>query len=164
MIDTPRLRLRRKPSRPIVDTRAPEVARKRSADARTRIEDGLNALRRVRSVAEIGTLEGLKLISIEGFRRWKGLGNDTLYKTNADLLPKLKTQLDRVAALGPPQGVTRKSGKKRWSETASLRARVQELEHLLAARNKDCIDLMLLLESARKELRDGQKTQMVGSE
>jgi hypothetical protein len=154
-MDPSRLRIRRKARATVVDARAPAVAKQRTADARLRIEAGIGELRLVLSWDALTNLVGLKSATLEGFVQWKGLGNDTLYKTHSDLLVPLKQELSRIRQLRP-RSVTKgtaKKKKKRWTEVASLRARLSEVEALLSARNKDCAELISQLESARKQIR-----------
>jgi hypothetical protein len=153
-MDPSRLRIRRKARATVVDARAPAVAKQRTADARLRIEAGIGELRLVLSWDALTNLVGLKSATLEGFLQWKGLGNDTLYKTHSDLLLPLKQELSRIRQLRPrsaTKGTAKK--KKRWTEVASLRARLSEVEALLSARNKDCAELISQLESARKQIR-----------
>jgi hypothetical protein len=152
-MDPSRLRIRRKARATVVDARAPAIAKQRTADARLRIETGIGELRLVLSWDALATLVGLESITLDGFLQWKGLGNDTLYRTHSDLLVPLKQELSRIRRLRPRPVTKGKPRKKRWTEAGSLRARLSESEALLSARNKDCIDLILELESARKRIR-----------
>lgn len=155
-MDPSRLRLRRKPRKIDIDAKAPDVARRRAAEARNKIEAGLQTLKDVRSPDDLPTLEGLKSLSLESFIQWKGLGNDTLYKTHSDLRVTVDEELRRIRALRLAADIKGRPKKRRWSENTSLRARIRELEALLGARNSDCADLILALESARKEIRQLQ--------
>lgn len=149
-----RLRIRRKARATVVDARAPAIAKQRTADARLRIEAGIGELRLVMSWDALTNLVGLKSATLEGFLQWKGLGNDTLYKTHSDLLVPLKQEFNRIRQLRPrsaTKGMAKK--KKHWTEMGSLRARLSEVEALLSARNKDCAELISQLESARKQIR-----------
>lgn len=152
-MDPSRLRIRRKARATVVDARAPAVAKQRTADARLRIEAGIGELRLVLSWDALTNLVGLKSATLEGFVQWKGLGNDTLYKTHSDLLVPLKQELSRIRQLRPRSATKGTAKKKRWTEVASLRARLSEVEALLSARNKDCAELISQLESARKQIR-----------
>lgn len=152
-MDPSRLRIRRKARATVVDARAPAIAKQRTADARIRIEAGIGELRLVLSSDALANLVGLKSVTLEGFLQWKSLGNDTLYRTHSDLLVPLKQELSRIRQLRPRSAITGTKKKKRWTEVASLRARLSEAEALLSARNKDCAELISQLESARKQIR-----------
>jgi hypothetical protein len=152
-MDPSRLRIRRKARATVVDARAPAIAKQRSAAARRRIEVGIGELRLVLSWDALSNLIGLKDVTVEGFLQWKGIGNDTLYKTHSDLLAPLKEELSRIRQLPPRSATTGTKKKKRSTEVASLRARLSEAEALLSARNKDCAELISQLESARKQIR-----------
>lgn len=97
-------------------------------------------------------MQDLQSVTLDGFIRWVGIGNDTLYKSHRDLRENLNEELLRLRSL---QAAVKKDRprKRRWSELASLKARLHELECLLEARNRDCADLILALESARKTIR-----------
>ncbi len=151
-MDPSRLRIRRKARETAVDARAPAIAKQRTAEARLKIEAGIGELRLVISWDGLSNLVGLKSATLEGFLQWKGLGNDTLYKTHSDLLVPLKQELSRIRQLRPRSTIKSTKTKKRWTEVASLRARLSEAEALLSARNKDCAELISQLESARKEI------------
>jgi chromosome segregation ATPase len=152
-MDPSKLRIRRKTRTTVVDARAPAIAKQRTAEARLKIEAGIDELRLVLSWDALSNLMGLKSVTLEGFLQWKGLGNDTLYKTHSDLLVPLKQELSRIRQLRQRSTITSEKKKKRWTEVASLRARLSEAEALLSARNKDCADLISQLESARREIR-----------
>lgn len=158
MSNTVRLRLRRKSGEGRVDPRAPPIARKRAADARRRIKQGIALLKGVLHASDIRNLEGLQLLTIDGFLRWQGVGNDTLYRTNRDLLDKVDKAVGSVRKLRRSASAGPKSPKAK-DERTRLKAKIVELEALLAARNMDCISMIRELESERRTIRD-LKTQL----
>lgn len=108
-----RLRIRRKSQLLPVDANAPAVAKRRAADARARIETGLMELRAVQRVDGLPILDRLQSLTLDGFIKWVGVGNDTLYKTHADLRDSITQELSRLRTIHAASARGSRTKKKR---------------------------------------------------
>jgi hypothetical protein len=111
--------------------RAPAVARAGSQRARWRIECGLRALRRVQThEGAAKAVERKWPINLEQFRKWKGLGNDTVYATFKNLIPEIReaTKSLRRLAQAPRKykGISDELAKER-AKNAELRQAITAL-------------------------------------
>jgi len=130
------------------------VARKRAADARQRIQEAILVLEGINNTSDLVKIESIDHLTVAGFLAWVRLGNDTLYKTNVDLLYYVKRELERVRNLRRASSGNSSQIAKKKNRFKRMEEKISELEALLAARNLDCLSLIRELESVRRTNRE----------
>ncbi|KLK90843.1 hypothetical protein AA309_23255 [Microvirga vignae] len=129
-------RAKRQKSRIKIDgkSKVPKVAAIASARATDRIRDGINALRAIKTSREAtAAVANGYPCSVDAFRKWKGIGSDTLYKTNRRYLESIQIETARIRNLHDQalQSVnkTDRPASKEY-QIAELKSRIKYLEDI----------------------------------
>lgn len=161
-----RLRFREKPQTGRISEAAPAIAAKRSEETRQKILIGLDVLKSIRTAEDLWKLEGHSP-SIEGFKKLTKTGSDAFGGPNSDLRSLRDSEIRRVALVArngagknghsKQNRVPKRPRRTQADEIKILKAKVEELTSLLAARDVDNLRLMKLLEILRSDNAHHQK-------